>query len=78
MTTTRERENRNREKNDAKAVHGVWNGLTIRLTDAGAMMSDCQLRRDPGVRCSRWLDHVRHYQLRSPAGKANSLVVGAS
>ena len=24
VTTTRERENRNREKNDAKAVHGVW------------------------------------------------------
>jgi hypothetical protein len=27
---------------------------TFRLTDAGPMMSDCQLRRDPGVRCSRF------------------------
>ena len=28
---------------------------TFRLTDAGPMMSDCQPRRDPGVRCSRFV-----------------------
>jgi hypothetical protein len=28
---------------------------TSRLTDAGPMMSDCQPRRDPGVRCSRFV-----------------------
>src|SRR5262249_52562062 len=26
----------------------------LRLTDAGPIMCDCQLRRDPGVRCSRF------------------------
>ena len=29
--------------------------LTPRLTDAGPMMYDCQPRRDPGVRCSRFV-----------------------
>ncbi len=29
--------------------------LTLRLTDAGPMMPDCQLRRDPGLACSRFV-----------------------
>jgi len=38
----------------------VWQ-LTLRLTDAGPMMSDCQPRRDPGVRCSRFVSpRLRH------------------
>jgi hypothetical protein len=45
-------------------VHDARSGLTtIRLTDAGPTMSDCQRRRDPGVRCSRLVRrcmHVRH------------------
>ena len=38
VTTTRERENRNREKNDAKAVHGVWCGLTTTVTQSPRLM----------------------------------------
>ena len=33
---------------------------TFRLTDAGPMTPDCQQRRDPGVRCSRWFDKAFH------------------
>src|SRR5664280_2021294 len=31
--------------------------LTKKLTHAGPRACDCQLRRDPGVVCSDWLDH---------------------
>jgi hypothetical protein len=33
--------------------------LTLRLRHAGPMMSDCQLRRDPGVACSRFVERSR-------------------
>jgi len=34
--------------------------LTSRLTEAGPLMSDCQPRRDPGVRCSRFVRRSAH------------------
>ena len=46
-----------------------WQGLiglkTNRLTDVGPIVSDCQLRCDPGVRCSRLIRHCWKYYTES-------------